>query len=523
MSSLTLTIGAWCNKCNCSLSIGAADATKDVEATTLDEPSSGFLLEKVSISGGKIITAGATIAVGFKESPVHVTRKGYIRQLRWISQRYVVLWDDADKRGWLVNGTSALLHLVRASLGDLSKSLGDNGGILLKPHDLKDADENKPQSAWKVLISSHNRELRLYAEKRTFWDEGEMKRKKGDAEAEESTTEKWKQEYYTFQDLVEERYHILEQIIDHQQQVNGRNGINLKFRVRNHLEGWDFVDLVTDDEITPRVAPLDALGWGWVDFVRSIGAITLFGCGFGDIIQPEVYEGMCPKWKTLPKGQSYLAASGFDLAKVKFHRLGLVWHCPVQPVTPCRCQDHGAQKLFVSLTRGSHHDPVQFFWPKKSRHILPLRKPETINVDGAYVFGHNFTWSRYRWKAQKDDNEEDLEDEDAIPSICIERTWSVSEEMSSQSSNHEAGSSVVAPSPRSRDTSSVSDATTPSSQPSSSSKVTTDSVRRLPERLARKRTPSDPSFVWQADQGEEEGGQDRRTKRRKQREADART
>lgn len=45
-------------------------------------------------------------------------------------------------------------------------------------------------------------------------------------------------------------------------------------RVRKHLEGWDFVEIATDHEPRPRVATLEAMGWGWVDFIRSIDAIT---------------------------------------------------------------------------------------------------------------------------------------------------------------------------------------------------------------------------------------------------------
>lgn len=68
----------------------------------------------------------------------------------------------------------------------------------------------------------------------------------------------------------------------------GRDGVNLKTRVRKHLEGWDFIDLATDEDPIPRVATIPTLGHGWVDFIRSIGAITLFGRGFCELIQPDV-------------------------------------------------------------------------------------------------------------------------------------------------------------------------------------------------------------------------------------------
>lgn len=48
-------------------------------------------------------------------------------------------------------------------------------------------------------------------------------------------------------------------------------------RVRTHLEGWDFCDLATDRDLRPRIATLLALRYGWVDFIRSVKAITVLG------------------------------------------------------------------------------------------------------------------------------------------------------------------------------------------------------------------------------------------------------
>ena len=80
----------------------------------LPPPHAGYLLEKVTISGGKWLTTGATFAIGMKDIPPHITRNGYYMNIKTLEKKFVVLWDDTTKKAWLVNGTSALLHLVRA-------------------------------------------------------------------------------------------------------------------------------------------------------------------------------------------------------------------------------------------------------------------------------------------------------------------------------------------------------------------------------------------------------------------------
>lgn len=512
--------------------LGTADARKDVKrARDLPLPSSGCRLEKISLSGGKIITAGASFAIATKDTPAHLTIKGYIEKLMSIDEKRVVLWDEADKRGWLVSGTSALLHLVRASLHHRSRNK------FSAAFRWRQGDMNESESAVDVLINEENRELELYADKPTVSEEDEVRREDvDDAKGAKSKKRKW--DYYTFQDLVEQHYHYLDQIMDYQARAEGRDGIELRVDFRTRLEGWDFVELATatSTQISPRVATLQAFGWGWVDFVRSIGAVALFGCGFGELIRPEVFEGMCPNWQSLPKNKYYLAAGGLDLESVKLDPGRLVWHSPAEPVAPCQCQGRSALKS--TFGSSGHHDPVQVFYPKRSRHVLPINRPVTIHSGGAYVFGHNVTW-RYRWKAGKDEGGEDLEVEgDPISSVPrVERTSHHSAETDSRSSQA-TGWPTVAHSSQSHG--SATDAATPSSlpsgpsttllsQPSASSTVeasveSVSHLRPLPHRSfsSKRSSPPEPSFDGEAGRRDEEHGQERRTKRRKQREADGR-
>lgn len=305
-----------------------------------------------------------------------------------------------------MNGSSALLHLVRASLKYYSKD-AFSSQLLFDPSKMNNMAGHKPDSAPKVLTDENNKEMAIYPGRSERFEVEEAKQKGGDVE--DSKTQK-KRSYYLFEDLVEQHYSILEQIMDHHISAAGQNGVNLKLRVRKHLEGWDFRQLATSNDPRPRVATLRACGYGWVDFIRSIDAITLFGPGFGDIIQPIESDGMCPLWKSLPTQNYYLAASAFDLKDI-MENFGskwtdppslvhdLLWHCPGDMVAPCRCQGYGSRQIIRTLK--SHHDPVQVLYPSWSRLNLfkSLKAPnlERLKDSGAVVFGHSVAW-RYHWR-----------------------------------------------------------------------------------------------------------------------------
>lgn len=90
-------------------------------------------------------------------------------------------------------------------------------------------------------------------------------------------------------DQVDHIFHILEQIISHQSHVESQDGIGLKvqYSPRVHLEGFDFMDIASDeDPLWPCVATLAATGAGRVDSARAMHAITFSGCGFGEPFKP---------------------------------------------------------------------------------------------------------------------------------------------------------------------------------------------------------------------------------------------
>ena len=181
-----------------------------------------------------------------------------------------------------------------------------------------------------------------------------------------------------------------------------RSGKQLKVRLRKHLEGWDFRDVVERlDPIYPRVATLQTIAKSWVDFTRQIHAITLFGKGFGQLIQPSEPEMYCHSWMRIPSRRYYLAVSIADLKEIMAreggdptsHPLkvseGIVWYAPGGLFERCQCRSQ-------SHARHRHSDLGQVLLPSTLASLTPKPRgaqPE-LGDDGAVVFGYR---SLFRW------------------------------------------------------------------------------------------------------------------------------
>ncbi|KAL2840292.1 hypothetical protein BJY01DRAFT_21103 [Aspergillus pseudoustus] len=364
-------IVGWCAHATSHVGMATADYT--VDRSWLSRPQETDECGRASIHAGLMVVGRDSFLIGHKDTPSHISRQnGYILRLRWLAKKFVVLWDEDDKRGWLVNGTSALLHILRASLKHDSE--GDFQDVFLfKPSQLSEpAQKDQASFAIKVLLDPTNRNLKLYPRD--------------------------KDSYFILEDRAESIYNMLEQIFDHQ----AGQHIEASSRPRSQLEGWDFKDLATDqDPCHIRVATLKTYGKGWVKLTRDINAITLFGRGFGELIQPTT-AGICHScsghWAELPKDKYYLAAGIPDIKRIMdlygsqrapHRRLteDLIWHNPASLFVSCKCHLNDT---------AAHHDPVQILLPSMwSAPFTPI-SPGDIGNTGAVVFGHNSLF-KYAW------------------------------------------------------------------------------------------------------------------------------
>ncbi|RAL08755.1 Pfs domain protein [Aspergillus homomorphus CBS 101889] len=277
-------IVGWCPEMK--LFAGEYDASYNIKNTGLPLSIRGNgLLNNVTLSTGRIIADGTGPILDHR---TRAQRTSFVRNIEWIFEKYVVLWDVSERRGWLVNGASALLHLVRASITE------DRADRIFKSvclaSEKQSHDAMRPyqwDSACEMLLHPINRKFKINPQ-----DNNPI----------------------YFQDRVEEYFTLLEQAIDYQLRATSREDAATK-QPRSLLDGWDFRDLILEkDRIHSRQTVLAHEGRLWVDLTRSIHAVTLFGRGFGDILLPA--EGGCAAWKTLPTGRWYLAATAPDLSNI---------------------------------------------------------------------------------------------------------------------------------------------------------------------------------------------------------------
>ncbi|PGH14217.1 hypothetical protein AJ79_03190 [Helicocarpus griseus UAMH5409] len=311
----------WCSEVK--YNAGAADAAYSVRPSRLRGPQEGCRFGEFSIVRGEVVKASQH-AAGQRDKPGSIPRS--LSSLKNLHSRFVVLWDEKDKRGWLVNGTSALLHLMRASLHIDSKDYFCHLFRYKDEYLQEAAEKHKGISAIDVLTNKRNMELVLY-------EEGDVP--------------------IRLKDRYEELFSLLEKILDYQRDVMTNEKWISHSWPRKCLEGWDFIDLAktTRDLFYPRMTTLDSTGKSWVDFTRAFHIPILFGSGFGEVLEPRKPVS-CPQWDTLPKGKYYLAAA------------------------TCKKSEE-------------HSDFAQILVPSGLENNLSLHNLTDLEGDGAVIFGHN--------------------------------------------------------------------------------------------------------------------------------------
>ena len=225
---------------------------------------------------------GFSVAIGKKDKPVRTADTlNYYKQLNWAEKRFVVFYDPGDRRAWLVDGLSALLHLVRAHI---AKRRERGWKVIFKDEDTIEAGlpHTGKTAAGAFLRNETNMKLRIHEQ----WNRPVFE-KITEGDAEPKSTVKTTETYEHLADLVDDIFGVLSMLFDVQEEALTGDGFGMRVRAspKRHLEGWDFFDVATlEGYVWPKTASLLDTGLGWVDLVRSIHAVTLFGVGFGEIV-----------------------------------------------------------------------------------------------------------------------------------------------------------------------------------------------------------------------------------------------
>ncbi|KAL4795475.1 hypothetical protein BDV19DRAFT_398686 [Aspergillus venezuelensis] len=356
-------IVGWCPEAEVLTASPGADY--GIDWSGLDRADTGCDLQDVVISRGTEIPNYGTLVKGKKDMPSHSQFGDYIHRILSITKKYAVFYDVSTRRAWLVDGASALLHLVRASL-TLSAFEDPMQEFVFRPELL----EKRPTpgggraSAISVLKNEKNLAQRLH---RNMPE--------------------------TFQDRVEAIHHLLEQAYAYQNRakIQRSAGLAPKRRAQRFLEGFDFMDLAADeDDFNARtLSAFEGLP-RWHRLTGALNAITLFGKGFGDLLKPKEMVSVCSSWTTVPSGKDYLAARVEDIMTIirkKGNNLALpwrviedvYWHIPDKLFENCECIEDDSEKRCT-------HAQALLTGPEITEYPSGIVSPIRIEPKGAIIF-----------------------------------------------------------------------------------------------------------------------------------------
>lgn len=346
------------------------------------------------------MVAGLMIALGKKDKPTRLTRGTSLSaSLDWVADQPVVFYDVDNRRAWLVDGASALLYMVRASIERDREREAYRGKWRFN-------GQLNGRSPIEILSDLDNMNTALYLDHQ----------KRNGSGAKEDVL-------YSFQDRVQEILQNLEALIDSQVLAAAQDGYWIRksgAAFAKTAVGFDFWDAAKPPGlINGRVHSLQTGGYGWIDYIRSIGALVIFGNEFGELICAESTDSLCPSWRSVQSGADFMCASVQTLKVVQKAKVttrlgpgeltnGIIWSSRCDLFKPCQCLTPPPRNR-----ASSHVDPVQVLLPKGKRAQLDVAQACSkitlceLGDHGAVVFGHTpYHKTRLKLRYEKSSDQE---------------------------------------------------------------------------------------------------------------------
>ena len=348
------TFFGWWSEAACHL--GPSDATyKKLDWSAAKEASRSTRVYGGALGFQNALIGQLNFAIGAKDGSLRSSVKGPFEMIMQCAERTsVVMYDQQDRRGWLVPALHVIFHMVQAR--HHQNPYVANASVI-------DIAPKKPAmdgwSARNKIIQ--NRSCRFLES----------------------------EEYY-FEDAVLDLWSLLERLMDKEEGLKASPGVALHATTQSTLHGWEIMALVEGKSILRRKEQkvLKTNG-GWVNLVNDIDAVILFASGFGDLIKPvNNLHQLCSQWKTLPKRKDYLAA-GCPILETLYAEAGsrrsrkhltsthLQWQRRAMLFEPCRNAASPCCKC----------DRLQKVLPDSPTTVGQIRPPGDLTETECVIFG----------------------------------------------------------------------------------------------------------------------------------------
>lgn len=195
--------------------------------------------------------------------------------------QYAVLFDVHARRGWLLDGATVLLHLLRSSLvHNKNKNLRPVQKTLDVLFESRLRDGGIASSPAQFLTDMRQMDLDLYDLPEEHRIEIKSTLQRGEKTLGTDSTKTRTRTNYRVKDRVIQIYSVLDEIFSY----HHHNATFIKTSPVTRLEGLEYRDMMKmPSVVSPRYINLRADGKDWVDLIRAHRAVTFFGSGFGDI------------------------------------------------------------------------------------------------------------------------------------------------------------------------------------------------------------------------------------------------
>ncbi|KAK7184313.1 hypothetical protein PSPO01_09690 [Paraphaeosphaeria sporulosa] len=352
------SIVGWCSVAQSRL---GSDLTnyENIYYSAATDKTTSTKCSKASLGFQQFGMAALDFEFGVTEGKCHFKRDGPYRNIvTWAERTPIVLYDTADRRGWLVPASEVLLHIIQCKHRQGFFEV-DGKRIALDTNIAVDS------TAKDVLLK--NRSIKLSdEEKHTF-----------------------ESEIASIWSLLE--FLIAENVADEQRS----SGHDFKPPWGDILQGFEFNAVVEQHSpFRKKEAKLFDTNGGWPRLSRDIDALVLLANGFEEIIVPAVERSndrLCRIWQHAPKGKDFLAA-GTPILQRLYETAG----CPLDrkylTTSGSKLQWHqGTSMLFdpcAEPTRAqcSCNRLQQILTRSAMTRTIP---PEHFKDQGAVIFGHD--------------------------------------------------------------------------------------------------------------------------------------